>query len=121
MTAPVVLTKWCRDCGETKPASEFHARPGRRDGLNTYCKPCTIARVNASVARRRAAMGDETWRARERERSAATRKGSGADAHRAYMRARSAATWELVRRHRKEFDHLLLLARRGELNTKAAS
>jgi hypothetical protein len=32
--------KRCARCGETKPLSEFHIHRGRRDGVQTYCKPC---------------------------------------------------------------------------------
>jgi hypothetical protein len=32
--------KCCARCGETKPLSEFHIHLGRRDGVQTYCKPC---------------------------------------------------------------------------------
>jgi hypothetical protein len=32
--------KRCARCGETKPLSEFHNHSGRRDGVQTYCKPC---------------------------------------------------------------------------------
>lgn len=32
--------KRCPRCGETKPLSEFHANKSRRDGVQTYCKPC---------------------------------------------------------------------------------
>jgi hypothetical protein len=32
--------KRCPRCGETKPLSEFHTNRTRRDGVQTYCKPC---------------------------------------------------------------------------------
>lgn len=32
--------KRCPRCGKTKPISEFHKNKRRRDGLQTYCKPC---------------------------------------------------------------------------------
>jgi hypothetical protein len=32
--------KRCPRCGIVKPYSEFHANKARRDGLQTYCKPC---------------------------------------------------------------------------------
>lgn len=34
--------KRCARCGETKPLSEFHRHKGRRDGVQTYCKPCRV-------------------------------------------------------------------------------
>lgn len=36
------LTKRCRDCGESKPRSEFHVHRGRSDGLQDRCKTCNI-------------------------------------------------------------------------------
>jgi len=35
-----LTVKRCARCGETKPLSEFHLHRGRRDGVQTYCKPC---------------------------------------------------------------------------------
>jgi hypothetical protein len=32
--------KRCPRCGETKPLSAFHKNKWRRDGVQTYCKPC---------------------------------------------------------------------------------
>jgi hypothetical protein len=32
--------KRCARCGETKPLSDFHTHKTRRDGVQTYCKPC---------------------------------------------------------------------------------
>lgn len=47
--------KRCTFCGEDKPATAFYNNRGHRDGLSTYCKPCTLA------DRRR------TWRAKHPE------------------------------------------------------
>jgi len=43
-----VITKTCRDCGETKPAGEFYKNPANRDGLGCYCRGCNRARNRAS-------------------------------------------------------------------------
>jgi hypothetical protein len=32
--------KRCARCGETKSLSEFHRNGARRDGVQTYCRPC---------------------------------------------------------------------------------
>lgn len=41
--------KTCASCGETKPVTDFHRKKASRDGLHTYCKPCTKARNSAWV------------------------------------------------------------------------
>ena len=50
----------CKQCGETKPESEFYHNSARPDGLSFYCKPCTKTR-NAAQAmkppKRQAAPG----------------------------------------------------------------
>lgn len=35
-----VAMKLCSGCGEVKLLSEFHKNKGRKDGVNSYCKPC---------------------------------------------------------------------------------
>lgn len=32
--------KYCCQCGETKPVSEFYKNRSKRDGLDSYCKKC---------------------------------------------------------------------------------
>lgn len=49
------VLKVCRDCGEGKPRSDYHAHKRARDGLYPYCKPCSSKR-NAA------------WRAKNAER-----------------------------------------------------
>lgn len=36
--------KTCKACGEVKPLTEYHRDRSKKDGLNHYCKPCTIAK-----------------------------------------------------------------------------
>jgi hypothetical protein len=51
--------KECRDCGETKPATEFWKRKASADGLALYCKACFGLRNSASYRDKRAAEGKE--------------------------------------------------------------
>jgi hypothetical protein len=37
------MEKVCRDCGETKPTTEFFKATGYKDGLAIRCKPCYMA------------------------------------------------------------------------------
>ena len=41
-------TKYCPDCRQDLPVSQFQKDPRRKDGLGFYCKPChnRIAREN---------------------------------------------------------------------------
>ena len=50
--------KMCGGCGEVKPLSEFHKNKGRRDGVNSHCKPC-----RAVIDRKRyeAKVGRSVW------------------------------------------------------------
>lgn len=42
--APQTLSKICSTCAATKPASAYHKRSDRPDGLQTSCKDCHRAR-----------------------------------------------------------------------------
>ena len=37
---PTLQTKQCSQCHENKLPQEFHSHCRRKDGLNSYCKPC---------------------------------------------------------------------------------
>jgi 5-methylcytosine-specific restriction endonuclease McrA len=39
--------KWCRECEAIKPHAEFYPHKLTKDGLNTYCKPCDVAKAKA--------------------------------------------------------------------------
>lgn len=39
--------KTCRDCGETKPLTEFGKHKTTSDGRNSYCRPCMAERCRA--------------------------------------------------------------------------
>ena len=51
--------KRCRDCGQTKPASDFGQNRERPDGLAVYCKLCFRRRANEYYVNKRAAEGRE--------------------------------------------------------------
>ena len=52
--APQSKTKTCTKCGRELPISEFYAKTGAKDGLQTICKECHNAKTKESVARRKA-------------------------------------------------------------------
>jgi hypothetical protein len=66
-----LAVKLCSGCGEVKPLSEFHKNKGRRDGVNSYCKPCRAVidrkRYEAKVGRtvsghsQRSERGRKAW------------------------------------------------------------
>ena len=56
--APQAKTKTCTKCGRELPISEFYARTGAKDGLQTICKECHNAKTKESVARRKAQAED---------------------------------------------------------------
>jgi hypothetical protein len=41
-------SKWCPDCGQVKPLSEFVRNASQPSGLASYCKPCHNARGKAA-------------------------------------------------------------------------
>ena len=44
-------TKWCRDCGETKPLEKFVLSKRSATGRGTYCKSCQNVRSNETRER----------------------------------------------------------------------
>lgn len=38
--AETIQTKYCPQCKQFKPLSEFHKKQSNKDGFQTYCKPC---------------------------------------------------------------------------------
>src|SRR4051794_191632 len=44
-----VGSKWCPDCDQVKPLTEFPTRPASRTGRHSYCKPCHNARGRATL------------------------------------------------------------------------
>lgn len=111
-----VLSKRCTKCGEIKPVSDFYREKHKRSGYHSHCKVCHRASTKAAQARRRARMGEDAWLAHQRELVARSRERRQMSSERTYSKARWDATQTLIQRHQSEFDHLLLLARRGELS-----
>jgi hypothetical protein len=103
MAAVELAFKHCPDCDTTKPVAEFHRHPKTRDRLQVRCKPCFNAYERERRATRRAAMGEEAWLEYQRQIIRRHRQKTGNVQGKAYAL------------HRDEFEHLLLLARRGEL------
>lgn len=114
MSAPVLATKQCSKCGETKPLSEFHRDRTNRDGRHSWCAVCMRTLVNERQAVRRAEMGDEAWLAHQRQLLARSRARRNNDTERRYGKARSRAVQRLIDAHRAEFDALLAQERYAE-------
>lgn len=62
--------KRCRDCGLTKPTSEFYADARAADGHERRCKVCKVARARA----RRAAGRGEGGNVTRPQRSSSSRR-----------------------------------------------
>ena len=43
---PAVDAKYCTDCNELKPLSDFYRSKSARDGFKHYCKICSRARIS---------------------------------------------------------------------------
>jgi hypothetical protein len=98
----------CQVCGVTKPASEFYAAKQNRDGLVTYCRVCGAAASRARQARRRLAMGDEAYRADQREKTRKSRTNPDVKLRQgASAGARWAALERLAKMYPKAFDQFL--------------
>lgn len=52
--APQAQTKTCTKCGRELPISEFYAKAGSKDGLQTQCKECHNAATRKSIEKRKA-------------------------------------------------------------------
>ena len=121
MSGIELAEKRCRKCGEMKPLTEFHRNRSNTDGRTGSCAKCETEMVKARAAERRAEMGEEAWLAHQAEIQRRHRQRTGGARDRRYNADRYKATQALIERHRSEFDHLLLLARRGELDTIGAT
>lgn len=85
MTTETELQKFCTDCGESKPLSEFSTNGLNADGTQRYyskCKPCGSKAVSAVRA------GNKGYYAE-------------------YQAARSAALRELAQKHPEEYKALM--------------
>lgn len=115
MTAMEPVVKTCTKCGETKPLSQFHRNRRSPDGHQTYCKPCMNEGVRQRQQRRRNEIGEEAYLAIQRDIQRRHRERTGNRKGRQYEQAKYRAFRALADRHEVEFEHLFLLARRGEL------
>lgn len=119
VAAPIEALKTCRKCKRTLNLSEFHRNKRMRDGLRNECKDCARDATRASVARRRAEMGDEAFRARQRENTSRHRERNGPESDRRQRMAYQAAMAALRERHRKEFDRLYAIELRRQEESAA--
>ena len=111
-----LLLKTCPVCRETKTAAEFYRSGRTGDRLSYECKSCATSRAKKNREQRRSAMGDAAFREHTRQAVAKSRQRTGNRSGIEYNKARSRAIAALIEAHRDEFDRLLLLARRDELN-----
>ena len=108
MTELVPATKVCPDCGEAKSLADYYRNRSRHDGVDTYCKPCKVARVKRSQARRRQEMGDAAYRAKQAQNVRLSRLNPEVrERNRASVAARDAALEKLRELHPDDFAHLL--------------
>lgn len=115
MSAVELAEKRCTKCDEAKSLVEYSPSRRHRDGLHSWCKACNNEDVKRRKAERRAEMGESVWLAHASAIVRKHRERTGNAYDKEYNRARRKALAVLTDRHRVEFDHLLLLARRGEL------
>jgi ribosomal protein L44E len=60
--------KFCRYCGQVKPASEFGPNKAQASGLATYCRPCTKAYRNTEEYKAKRIKASKAWYAKNAER-----------------------------------------------------
>ena len=108
MNDVLLITKRCRDCDEVKPASQFYTSRKMRDGLTSYCKPCTIEQQRQRVQRIKAEVGEEAYNALRAQRQRNRRKDPEVMKRdrRANKRV-DLALAELRERHRPEYEAIL--------------
>lgn len=99
----MVGKKYCPGCGETKNRTEFYRNSSKGDGLNPLCKPCALAKTKESQARVRERIGEDAWRARQREAQRRSRKRRGESGDSKQSRAYNMATQQLRTAHEEEF------------------
>lgn len=63
---PPMRVKQCRDCGKTKPVTEFWKRKASPDGLALYCRECFGLRNAASYRGKQAVQGKKVRSHRRR-------------------------------------------------------
>lgn len=113
MSAVELAEKRCSRCERVLPLSQFYRDKSMRDGHASQCKECNKRAVSAWQERKRAEMGDEAWRARNREQVRRARQNPAVkERGRRSVRARAAALERLRERHEREFGVLLEIERR---------
>lgn len=63
-----IIVKYCQDCGEIKPITEFYENPRMKDGYFNICKKCCKLRSKAYYHKK---SEDADFKERERERGRA--------------------------------------------------
>lgn len=92
-----MLRKRCKRCGRRLPASDFYAHPRMGDGLLSFCKTCTKARVKAHrLANIQAARDYDARRYRENPARRAQTRAQGEEWAERYPERRRAH--DLVRK-----------------------
>jgi 5-methylcytosine-specific restriction endonuclease McrA len=76
LALPLIASKRCPSCGQTKSVSEFSRARKSPDGLQSYCKPCGRARNKANYAANRDAWlaTHKAWYAANRDAKRAKNK-----------------------------------------------
>lgn len=112
-SAPV-SSKDCPDPRHTGPqpvpASGFHRKPDGASGLSWRCKECANRTARESDQAKRARIGEDAWKAINREKRAKNRERQKAGQipgyDKAQQDARRAAQKALVVRHASEYEQL---------------
>ena len=70
------MSKVCAKCKQEKPSTEFQKKPGCKDGLHSYCRPCVkeanASHYQANKEKRRA--DGRAWHAKNKEAVAVRKK-----------------------------------------------
>lgn len=75
--APQAQTKTCTKCGRELPISEFYAKTGSKDGLQTRCKECHDAatqRCREQAQKTRNALAEKRAKAQEQPKPIVVRE-----------------------------------------------
>lgn len=98
-----VESKTCPGCGVTKPLTEYGTQKGN-GRPRSACRSCERDRANAYLARRRAELGDEAFKAERRDKTRRLRANPDRDYDTRQRRAYTAALVRLRDAHRGQFD-----------------
>lgn len=105
--------KRCPGCDQELPLSAFTPSAQQRSGA--ACRECQNKRARRYTANRIARIGPVAERERIRRHVQTHRDRTNYAYVRRYDSQRRAAIQALIEAHRGEFDHLMLLSKRGEL------